>query len=63
MSEEDYNPKARKEIRRQKSKKKSSPKDYDDDFCDQNRIQKELRKKRLEVDEEEWEDWERYYNR
>jgi hypothetical protein len=64
MNEEEYNPKARKEKRRQKSKDKSLNKDYRTDTFDEHKVIKhELKKKKLEIEEDEWEDWERYYNR
>jgi hypothetical protein len=63
MNEEEYNPKARKEKRRQKSKDKSVNKDYADSFDEHKVIKQEFKKKKQEIEEDEWEDWERYYNR
>ena len=54
----------RKEDRRQKLNRKYSNKDnlLNDDIPRTGYIKRELRKIKEEVDEEEWEDWDRYYN-
>jgi hypothetical protein len=63
-NDEDYNPKARKEKRLQKSKDKSMNKDFKlESFNEQKFTKQELKKKKQEIEEDEWEDWERYYNR
>ena len=63
-NDEDYNPKARKEKRLQKSKDKSINKDFKlESFNEQKFTKQELKKKKQEIEEDEWEDWERYYNR
>ena len=63
-NDEDYNPKARKEKRLQKSKDKSINKDFkSESFNEQKLTKQELKKKKQEIEEDEWEDWERYYNR
>jgi len=63
-NDEDYNPKARKEKRLQKSKDKSMNKDFKlESFNEQKLTKQEFKKKKQEIEEDEWEDWERYYNR
>lgn len=54
----------RKEDRRQKINKKFSYRDAmpDDDYPKSNHMNRERKKIREEFDEEEWEDWDRYYN-
>lgn len=56
----------RKEQRRQifntkKATKKQSGSD-DDSFASE-KVNKEFKRKRLDLEEEEWEEWEQYYNR
>jgi hypothetical protein len=63
-NDDDYNPKARKEKRLQKSKDKSINKDFKlESFNEQKITKQELKKKKQEIEEDEWEDWERFYNR
>lgn len=63
-NDDDYNPKARKEKRLQKSKDKSVNKDFKlESFNEQKFTKQEFKKKKQEIEEDEWEDWERYYNR
>jgi hypothetical protein len=63
-NDDDYNPKARKEKRLQKSKDKSVNKDSKlESFNEQKFTKQEFKKKKQEIEEDEWEDWERYYNR
>ena len=63
-NDDDYNPKARKEKRLQKSKDKSINKDFkSESFNEQKFTKQEFKKKKQEIEEDEWEDWERYYNR
>lgn len=56
----------RKEQRRQifntkKATKKQSRSD-DDSFASE-KVSKDFKRKRLDLEEEEWEEWEQYYNR
>jgi hypothetical protein len=63
-NDDDYNPKARKEKRRQKSKDKSINKDFQlEPSNEQKYTKQELIKRKQEIEEDEWEDWERFYNR
>lgn len=55
----------RKNVRREKIKKKNLKKDfsYEDENQEKNYIKKkELKKIKESFDDEEWEDWDRYYN-
>lgn len=54
----------RKEDRRQKIDKKFSRKDeiYDEDGIRSHQIKRERKKLQEELDDEEWENWDRYYN-
>ena len=64
MKNSEENP-DRKIIRRENIKKKSTEKDFfiDKDNEEQNHFQKkELKKIKESLEEEEWEDWDRYYN-
>jgi hypothetical protein len=51
-----------KEIRRKKFQEKTEKIDKNNQTIS-HELKKEFKKKKLEIDEEEWEDWERYYNR
>lgn len=57
----------RKEFRRQKINKKvvkPSKKDiFDDELSKKNIVNQEKKRIKQEIDDEEWEDWERFYNR
>lgn len=54
----------KKEVRRKKLQEKSMFKEDDkNEKTISNSLKKEFKKKKLEIDEEEWEDWERFYNR
>lgn len=55
----------RKSTRREKIKKKNLRKDFsfDDENQEKNHLhKKELKKIKEEFEDEEWEDWDRYYN-
>jgi hypothetical protein len=54
----------RKQERRQKihKHKKKSPSFYDEEDLSHNRIKKEYKKIKETFDDEEWEDWDKYYN-
>lgn len=57
----------RKEFRRQKINKKvakPSKKDlFDDESSKKNIVNQEKKRIKQEIDDEEWENWERFYNR
>jgi len=54
----------RKQERRQKiyKHKKKNPSFYDDEDRSQDRIKKEYKKIKETFEDEEWEDWDKYYN-
>lgn len=64
MNKEPDDQSFRKEYRRKKIKDKSNRKFYDsDDPLDRKaHKQSEVKKIKEEIDNEEWEDWDRYYN-
>lgn len=55
----------RKQERRQKinKNKKKTPGFYDEDSTPSNKLKKEYKKNKEIFDEEEWETWNKYYNR
>jgi|LakMenE18May11ns_1017448.scaffolds.fasta_scaffold9673012_3 hypothetical protein len=54
----------KKEARRKKLQEKSLFKDDPkNEKTVSHSLKKELKKKKQEIDEEEWEDWDRHYNR
>lgn len=63
MKKKDNNP-DRKQIRRDSLKHKFSKKEFDtdDNQKKQNFDKKQIKKLRETMDDDEWEDWERYYN-
>lgn len=55
--------KDRKNCRREKFKnKRNKPSRYDFDDLPPKNIEKNIKKKKEHFQEEEWEDWDRYYN-
>jgi hypothetical protein len=54
----------RKETRRKNLKSKNIKKERELDSFDvpQSEVRKEIKKKKQTLDDDEWEDWERYYN-
>jgi hypothetical protein len=60
QKEDDFD---KKEVRRKKLQEKNSFKDIQSEPTISHSLKKEFKKKKEEMDEEEWEDWERYYNR
>jgi NRPS condensation-like uncharacterized protein len=53
----------RKETRRKKIKDRSTRKDYEhEDPMERKASKNNIKKIKNEIEEEEWEDWDRYYN-
>jgi predicted small lipoprotein YifL len=62
-SNNEFPDKDRKTDRRDKLKNKRNKPRYDDiDFPPKN-VNKQVKKQKEDLQDEEWEDWERYYNR
>lgn len=53
----------KKEIRRKKLQEKNIFREDKQEPTISHSLKKEFKKKKQEIDEEEWEDWERFYNR
>lgn len=54
----------RKSLRRENfSKKKNNRREYDEDYCASKEKSREFNKRKQELEEEDWENWERFYNR
>lgn len=54
----------KKEVRRKKLQEKNMfREDEKNEKTISHSLKKEFKKKKLEIEEEEWEDWDRFYNR
>lgn len=53
----------KKEFRRKKIKEKNSFKEEKPEPTVSHSLKKEFKKKKLQIEDEEWEDWDRQYNR
>lgn len=64
MNKEPDDQSFRKEFRRKKIKDKTNRKFYDNDDPLERKANKQSSVKKIkeEIDDEEWEDWDRYYN-
>lgn len=58
----DFSDKDRKSSRREKIKNKRNKHSYDNEDFSPKDINNQIKKKKEDFQDEEWEDWDRYYN-